>query len=57
MDAFDFERKYLEGEKSVLGDSSSRLPRITKILMGDKELKMIEQNKETMLSFKQLTLP
>ena len=56
MDDFDFELKYLEGEKNVLADCFSRLPRMDNILMGDKELKMIQQNKGTVVSFKQLTL-
>ena len=43
MDDFDFELKYLEGEKNVLADSFSiLLPRMSKISMGDKELKMIQ---------------
>ena len=57
MDDFDFELKYLEGEKNVLADCFSRLPRMDKISMGDKELKMIQQNKGTMVDFKKLTLP
>ena len=57
MDDFDFELKYLEGEKNVLADCFSRLLRIDKISMGDKELKMIQQNKGTMINFNKLTLP
>ena len=45
MDDFDFELKYIEGEKNVLMDCFSRLPRMDKISMGDIELKMIQQNK------------
>ena len=58
IEDFDFELKlkYLEGEKNVLADFS-RLPRMDKISMGDKEIKMIPQNKGTMANFKQLTLP
>ena len=57
IDGFDFELKYLEGEKNVLADCFSRFPRIDEIWMGNKELKMIQQNKGTMVDFKQLTLP
>ena len=57
MDDFDFELKYLEGENNVLGDCFSRLPGMNKILMGDKELKLIKQNKGTVVDFKKLTLP
>ena len=56
MDDFDFELKFLEGEKKVLVDCFSRLPRMDKILMGGKELTMIQKQKQ-MLNFKQLTLP
>ena len=41
MDDFDFELKHLEGEKNVLEDCFSRLPRMDEILMGDKDFKMI----------------
>ena len=58
MDDFDFELKYYEGEKNVLVDCFfSRLPRMAKSLMGDKKLKMIQQNKGTMINFNKLTLP
>ena len=56
MDDFDFESKYLEEEKNVLADSFSRLPRMDKISTGDKELKIIQQNKGTVVDFKKLTL-
>ena len=56
MDDFDFELNCLEGEKNVLADCFSRLPRMDKISMGDKELKMIQQNKGTIVDFKKLTL-
>ena len=43
MDDFDFELNYLEGEKNVIADCFSRLPRMDKISVGDKELKMIQK--------------
>ena len=57
MDDFDYELKYLEGEKNVLADCFSGLPRMDKISMGDKEHKTTQQNKGTMVDFKKLTLP
>ena len=42
MDDFDFDLKYLEGEKNALADCFLRLPKMAKILMGGKELKMIQ---------------
>ena len=57
MDDCDFELKYLEGEKNIRADFFSRLPRMDKILMGDKELKMIQQQKGTMINFNKLILP
>ena len=57
IDDFDFELKYLEGEKNILADCFSRLPRMDKISMVDTELKMIQQNRGTMVNFKKLTVP
>ena len=46
---------YLKGEKNILADCFSRLPRMEEILVGKKELEMIENQKGTMVDdFKSL---
>ena len=54
MEQFYYTLDYLEGDKNVLADCFSRLPRMEKILVGKKELEMIEKEKGTKVNFKTL---
>ena len=57
MEQFYYTLDYLEGDKNVLADCFSRLPRMEKILVGKKELEMIEKEKGTVVNFKTLKVP
>ena len=58
MEQFYYKLDYLEGEKNVLADCFSRLPRMdNKITVGEKELDMNEKQKGTLVDFKLLKLP
>ena len=57
MEQFYYTLDYLEGEKNVLADCFSRLPRMGKISVGKKELEMIEKQKGTVIDFKKLKVP
>jgi transposase InsO family protein len=58
MEQFYYTLEYLEGEKNVLADCFSRLPRMdNKITVGEKELEMIRKNKGTLVDFKLLKVP
>ena len=57
MEQFYYTLDYLEGEKNVLADCFSRLPRMEKISVGKKELEMIEKQKGTVVNFKTLKVP
>ena len=46
MEQFYYTLDYLEGEKNVLADCFSRLPRMEKISVGKKEIEMNEKKKE-----------
>ena len=47
MEQFYYTLGYLEGDKNVLVDCFSRLPRMEKISVGKKELDMIKRQKGT----------
>jgi transposase InsO family protein len=57
MEEFNYTLHYLEGEKNVLADCFSRLPRMPKISVGDKELNMIKEKKGDQVDFKLLKVP
>ena len=58
MEQFYYTLEYLEGEKIVLADCFSRLPRMNnKITVGEKELEMIRKDKGTLVDFKLLKAP
>ena len=58
MEQFYYTLEYLEGEKIVLADCFSRLPRMNnKITVGEKELEMIRKDKGTLVDFKLLKVP
>ena len=58
MEQFYYTLDYLEGDKNVLADCFSRLPRMDKkISVGKKELDMIERQKGTAVDFKLLKVP
>ena len=58
MEQFYYTLDYLEGEKNVLADCFSLLPRMNnKILVGKEELEMIEKQKGTVVDFKLLKVP
>ena len=50
---FDFQIKYIEGKKNVLTDCFSRLPRMEKPFVGDREA----QGKGHLINFKEIKLP
>ena len=54
MNDYDYTLQYVQGEKNMLADTFSRLPRMDKISVGDKELKMIKQKKGKLVDFKAL---
>ena len=57
LEEFDVTLCYIEGEKNVLADCFSRLPRMSKPSVGDKERLMIEQKKGTLVDFQKLKVP
>ena len=58
MEQFYYKLDYLEGEKNVLADCFSQLPRMdNKITVGKKELNMNEKQKGTLVDFKLLKVP
>ena len=57
MEQFYYTLDYLEGDKNILADCFSRLPRMGKILVGKKELEMIEKQKGTVIDFKAIKVP
>ena len=57
MEQFYYTLDYLEGEKNVLADCFSRLPRMEKTSVGKKEIEMIEKKKGTEINFKTLKVP
>ena len=52
LDQFDFQIKYIEGNKNVLADCFSRLPRMEKPLVGDREA----QGKGHLINFKDIKI-
>lgn len=57
MNDCDVTLRYIEGEKNKLADCFSRLPRMDKISVGDKELDMIAKQKGTHVDFRSLQPP
>ena len=57
LEEFDVTLRYIEGEKNVLADCFSRLPRMSKPSVGDKERLMIERKKGTLVDFQKLKVP
>ena len=57
IEQFYYTLDYLEGDKNVLADCFSRLPRMEKIFVGKKELDMIKRQKGTVVDFKSLKVP
>ena len=58
MEQFYYKLDYLEGDKNILADCFSRLPRMdNKITVGKKEIDMNEKQKGTLVDFKLLKVP
>ena len=57
MEQFYYTLDYLEGEKNVLADCFSRLPRMEKISVGKIELEMNKKKKGTEANFNTLKVP
>ena len=57
LENFDINLQYIEGDKNVLADCFSRLPRMSKPSVGDKELYMKKNNKGTEVNWHLLKVP
>ena len=57
LENFDINLQYIEGNKNVLADCFSRLPRMSKPSVGDKEIYMKKNNKGTAVDWHLLKVP
>ena len=56
MEDYNIQLRYLEGERNVLADCFSRVPRMDKPTVGDRELEMIQKQKGTVINWEQMKL-
>ena len=57
MEDFDIMLKYLEGEQNILADCFSRVPRMEKLTISEKELDNIRRNKGKVIDWKKIQVP
>ena len=57
MEDYNIELKYLPGEQNVLADCFSRVPRMEKPAVGDRELEIIWKQKGTAINWNELKVP
>ena len=57
MEDYDIKLRYLPGDRNVLADCFSRLPRMTKITISEKEIKMIRKEKGHVINWETIKVP
>ena len=57
MEDYDIKLQYIKGERNVLADCFSRLPRMEKATIGEKELEMIRKQKGKLINWESIKIP